>query len=107
MIKLGIEPIKQQAWHLQVKDKVKISKRPIDKMSIAEIYDMYENKKFLCDECGSSLGKIDFSLKDHILHMINPKQIWCCEDCVIKNMKSENFIGMVETKENNYQLNNI
>jgi hypothetical protein len=78
------EPIKQDAWYFQIKDEIPHSKRPIDKKPIAEILQMYRGRKFLCDTCGKELiGKIDFSIEDHIAHMINPIILWSCEDCII------------------------
>lgn len=55
MDKLFLEPIRQETWYLQIKDEISHSKRPIDKMSIAEILQMYRERKFLCDTCGKQL----------------------------------------------------
>jgi hypothetical protein len=107
MKQLGIEPIKQKAWHLQIKDEIKISKRIIDEMSIAQIRKMYLDKKFICDVCGGSLGKIDFSLEEHVIHMINAGIIWSCDDCIIKDIKNGRVLGMTETKAKKWQSNNI
>jgi hypothetical protein len=88
------EPIKQEAWHIQLKDKRLSGKRPIDKMSIAQILRMYEERKFLCDTCGKELvGKNVCSLKDHIAHLINPKVLWSCEDCLIDDFKNGRIIA--------------
>lgn len=104
---LHFQPIKQEAWYLQIKDEIQTSKRPIDKMSIAEILKMYENKKYLCDTCNKELGKNEFTLNDHIAHLINPIIHWSCEDCIIKDMKQGNIIGATkEPKPERWQSNN-
>ena len=88
--------IKQEAWYLQIKDKICSSKRPIDKMPIAKILQMYEQRAFLCDTCGKELGRTDFSLEDHIAHMINPLILWSCEDCLMDDMKNGRVIGAID-----------
>jgi hypothetical protein len=90
---LFLEPTKQEAWHLQLKDKRFSSKRSIDKMSIAQILRMYEERKFLCDTCGKELGLTEFSLIDHTIHLINPLILWSCEDCIIFDIKNGNMIA--------------
>jgi hypothetical protein len=87
------EPIKEEAWHLQLKDKRLSGKRPIDKMSIAQVLQMYEERKFVCDTCGKELGRTEFSLIDHTLHLINPLIFWSCEDCIISDIKNGNVIA--------------
>lgn len=105
---LYFQPIKQEDWYKQIKDRIVNSKRPIDKMSIKEINQMYENKKFLCDDCGKELEKSDIPLEDHISHLINPMVLWSCEDCIIKCMKNGNVIGATEEpKPDQWQLDNI
>ena len=104
---LHIKPIQQEAWHLQIKDEIFTSKRLIDKMSTEEILKMYQNKQFLCDTCGKELGKSEFTLEDHIAHMINPMIIWSCEDCIIKYMKQHNIIGTTEHNLKQWQIENI
>lgn len=101
MENLASESIPQIAWYLQIKDEMPHSKRPIDKMTTAEIVDMYEQKNFLCDTCGKELGKCDFSLQDHVIHLINPMILWSCEDCLINDVKNSRIIG--STKEPNPQ----
>ena len=105
---LRFEPIEQEAWYLQIKDELPTSKRTIDKMSIAEILTMYDNKKFLCDTCDKELGKYSFSLEDHIAHMINPIIVWSCEDCLMRDVKQGNIIGSTkEPKPELWQTENI
>lgn len=103
---LSFEPVKQQAWHLQIKDEILTSKRTIDKLSIKQINLMYENKKFLCDDCGDKFEKLDISLADHILHLINPSIFWSCDDCIITCMKEGRVIASSEPKPEQYQLDN-
>ena len=91
---LSLEPIKQEAWHLQLKDKRQSGKRPIDKMSTAQVLQMYRERKFLCDTCGKELvGRVDFSLEDHIVHLINPIMLWSCEDCIMDDYKNGRVIA--------------
>ncbi len=90
------EPIKQEAWYLQIKDEIPHSKRPIDKMSIADVLHMYRERKFVCDTCGKELGKIDFPLEEHIAHMINPIILWSCEDCIMSDIKNGRVIAATD-----------
>lgn len=104
---LHFQPIKQEAWHLQIKDKIQTSKRPIDKLSIAEIRKMYQENMFSCDTCGKKFEKNNFTLEEHITHLINPIVLWSCEDCIIKDLKNGNVIGATEpdsTKTNNFDF---
>lgn len=96
MENLSIEPIKQEAWYLQIKDQIVSSKRSIDKMPIAVILHMYKHKKFLCDTCGKELGRIDFSLDDHIAHLVNPLILWSCEECLVDDMKNHRVIAELD-----------
>lgn len=90
------EPVKQQAWHMQIRNQISSSKRVIDKMPIAKILQMYEQRQFLCDTCGKELGRVDFSLVDHITHMINPSILWSCEDCLVADMKNQRTIAALD-----------
>jgi hypothetical protein len=96
--KLHLRPAPQIAWHLQIKERVARSKRQIDKMSIAEIAKMYKDGNLLCDTCGKSLGKFDFMLEDHIIHLINPSFVWSCEDCIINDIKNDRIIAETPDK---------
>lgn len=88
------EPTKQAAWHLQFNDKRQSHKRSIDKMSIAQVLQMYEEHKFLCDTCGTELiGRNELSLIDHIVHLINPMILWSCEGCIMDDLKNGRVIG--------------
>jgi hypothetical protein len=91
-------PIPQIAWYLQIKDKIPRSKRRIDKMTTAEIGEMYRNKKFLCDTCSKELGKCNFTLEEHILHLINPMVLWTCEDCLMEDMRNDRVIASMSSK---------
>lgn len=102
---LHFQPIKQEAWYLQIKDEIQTSKRLIDKMSIAEILKMYQNKKYLCDTCNKELGKNEFTLDDHIAHLINPIIYWNCEDCIITDIKNGKIFATTETTTK-WQSNN-
>ena len=105
---LHCKPNKQESWYIQIKDEIQTSKRSIDKMSIKEINQMYDNKKFLCDDCGKELEKSDISLEDHISHMINPMVIWSCEDCIIKCVKDGRVIASTKEPEpEQWQVDNI
>lgn len=95
---LHIEPIKQEAWHIQIKDEIKNSKKTMDKLSLFEIRKMYQEREFLCDNCGKKLEKCDFTLEEHILHVINPLYYWCCEDCFQSDLRSDRIISIGEEK---------
>jgi hypothetical protein len=92
------EPIRQEAWYLQIKDEILRSKRPIDSMPIAEVLQMYRERKFVCDTCGKDLvgRSTDISLEDHIAHIINPVVLWSCEDCIMSDINNERVMGATE-----------
>jgi hypothetical protein len=87
---LSCIPIPQVAWHLQIKEKIARSKRTIDQMSINDIAMMYNDGKLICDTCGK---KFNFTLEDHITHLINPSIVWSCEDCIFDDMKNGRIIA--------------
>ena len=103
---LNIKPAKQIPWYLQIKDNIIYSKRIIDELSIKEINQMYKSKKFLCDDCGKELEKSDIPMDDHISHLINPRVIWSCEDCIIQCMKNGNVIASNEPEPESWQTEN-
>lgn len=98
MHNLSCEPIKQQQWFKQIRDEIANSKRPIDKMSIAEIRKMYQERKFLCDSCGKQFDKCEYTLEEHIIHLINPSYFWSCEDCFQNDLRNDRIIAMPEEK---------
>jgi len=105
---LHFQPIKQEAWYLQIKDEISNSKRPIDEMSIAEIRKMYQENIFSCDTCGKKFEKNNFTLDEHITHLINPIVLWSCEDCIMKDLKQGNIVGATEEPEpNQWQSENV
>jgi len=105
---LHFQPIKQEAWYLQIKEKIPNSKRPIDKMSIAEIRKMYQENNFVCDTCGNKFERNNFTLEEHITHLINPIVLWSCEDCIMKDLKQGNIVGATEEPEpNQWQSENV
>ena len=65
-------------------------------MSVAEIRKMYQDNAFVCDTCGHGFTKNNFTLEEHITHLINPIVLWSCEDCILKDMKQGNIIGASE-----------
>lgn len=103
---LYTSPIKQEAWYKQIRKEIENSKRPIDKMSIAEINKMYEEGKFLCDTCGKEMIGSKILLKDHILHLINPSILWCCEDCYQSDLRNDRIIAMEESHPESWQEQN-
>lgn len=108
LTKLLPHPIKQQSWYKQIADSISICSRPIDKMSTLEISKMYQSRKFLCDTCNKELGRCDFTLEDHILHLINPLILWSCDDCIQKDLRSGNIFGMTEElTPHKWQMNGI
>lgn len=105
---LDFKPIKQQAWYLQIKENISNSKRSIDKMSIAEIRKMYQENNFNCDTCGKKFEKNNFTLEEHITHLINPIVLWSCEDCIVHDLKQGNVLGSTEEpKFEKWQTENI
>lgn len=101
------EPIKQEAWHRQVKEEIGKERRPIDKMSTYEIdkmstyeiVQMYKDQKFVCDSCGkelSELQKRNITLEGHIIHIINPLHWWACDDCFRDDLRNNRVIAMTD-----------
>ncbi len=96
--KIHVKSIPQVAWYLQIKERVARSNRTIDKMSINDIAGMYRNGNLLCDTCGKTLGRFDFTLEQHIIHLINPSFVWSCEDCILDDMKNGRIISQISDK---------
>jgi hypothetical protein len=106
--KLHWTPSKQEQWYLQVRDDIIKSKRPIDKMSRKEINEMYTEGKFLCDSCGKKFDKTNYTLKEHVIHLIDPLYYWICEDCFQSDLRNNRIIAMSEEpKPENWQIKNI
>lgn len=104
--KLFTNPIKQEAWYKQIRGRIEKSKRPIDKMSVKEIRKLYQEKRFLCDTCGKEIQKCNFTLEDHIIHLINPSVLWCCEDCYQNDLRNGKIIGMISSATDSWQDEN-
>jgi len=94
------EPLQYEPWykqHTRIIEEVTKYERPIEKMSIAEIAEMYEKREFLCDSCGKILrGKDKCTLKEHILHLIDPFYEWCCEDCFQQDLRKGRIVAIQE-----------
>lgn len=90
---ISTKPIPKIAWYYQIREKISESIRPIDKMTTVELITMYQEKRFSCDTCGKIFDKCNFSLVDHITHLINPSVLWSCEDCLISDMKNGRIIA--------------
>jgi len=91
--------MKQAPWIEQRKtliDEYHAQIKPIDRMSFAEISRMYDENNFLCDVCGKKLGKCNYTLKDHIFHLIHPTFQWSCEDCFQDDLRNDRIIAMEE-----------
>jgi len=95
--KLSMEPIPQIAWYLQIKDEMPKSKRPLDKMPIAQIKEMYEAGFIQCDMCGKKLKitSCKYNLTEHIIHLINPHTFWSCEGCYLQDKREGRIIAEV------------
>jgi hypothetical protein len=80
---LVAEPVKQPPWYLQIQIQIAKSKRPTDRMSIAQSYKIFEEEKFLCDDCckPNDLGWAPTVL-EHVIHITNPVTRWACGDCM-------------------------
>ena len=51
-------------------------------------------RKFLCDTCGEKIeGKNNCTLKEHILHLINPSYLWSCEACFQDDLRNNRIIA--------------
>jgi hypothetical protein len=97
MIELFRKSIPQIAWYLQIRDKIPKSFRLIDKMATWEIGEMYRQQFFFCDTCWNEYGyPINYSMEHHILHLINPKILWSCEECSDDDFKSGRVIGVAK-----------
>jgi len=94
---LHVEKVPQVAWWKQ-QDRSK-SIKPIDKMPIAEISRMYESGFVLCDTCGKNMliSECKFTLRDHIIHMINCNSLWSCEVCYLEAKLKGEIIGECES----------
>lgn len=94
MVIFFAEPVKQEPWYLQIRSNIVKSNRPIDKMTIAELYKMYREEKFLCDDCGNPL-KLGWqpTLEEHIIHIINPLTGWACGDCMDQMRKEGRILA--------------
>ncbi|HET8794611.1 MAG TPA: hypothetical protein VFM31_12510, partial [Nitrososphaeraceae archaeon] len=51
-----------------------------------------------CDTCTKELGKCNFTLEEHILHLINPMVLWTCEDCLMEDMRNDRVIASMSSK---------
>ena len=77
-------PVKQQEWFKQYLEDNHTFIRTIDRLSTAEIADLYERGMFACDKCGKELqiNRLNRDdMKIHVLHVINKAILLCCEDC--------------------------
>ena len=45
---------------------------------------MYDKNESICDDCGKPFDANNLSLKDHIMHMINPMYYWSCTACLVE-----------------------
>lgn len=85
----------QIAWWKQIKDELPKSKKPMDKMPIREIMELYKSGFILCDSCGKKMKITDckYDLTEHIIHMINPMALWSCEGCYLQDKRQGRIIG--------------
>ncbi len=88
------KPPKQVAWHINIHEKMSKSKRIIDSMSQGEIYEMYKNREFICDDCGEKISNTHLlPIDEHIIHLIDPSDYWVCEGCTQKDFHNKNVIA--------------
>jgi hypothetical protein len=96
--KIFSKPLKPESWYKQytrIIEEMTRRERPIDKLTIAEIGKMYEERNFLCDSCGKKIeDKNICTLKEHILHLIDPFYEWCCEECFQQDLREGRIIAM-------------
>lgn len=90
--------IPQLAWHLQQPEALKQSKKPMDKMPLAEIIKLYERGVVLCDSCGKEMeiSECAYTLIEHIVHLINPNTMWSCEGCYLEDKRKGKIIAECE-----------
>ena len=97
MTELFRKKILQEAWWKQ--NDYSKSLKPTDKMPIAEIVKMYESGFVVCDICGKKieLDGSNYTVLDHILHIINSSILWFCDGCVLECKRKGQFIGECES----------
>lgn len=74
--------------------------RIIDSMTYSEIYEMYDKEDYRCDTCGRPLkddGELHISIKDHVIHLLNPSIIWSCIGCINNDFKKRRVIMTTST----------
>lgn len=100
---LTIAPAKKiPFWMIISKDVAQSNyHKPILEYTIRDIATMYEKEEFICDTCGNPLGKINFSLWDHISHLINPLILWSCDNCIEKDRKEGKIIAESSSNSTN------
>lgn len=92
---LHSKPPKQEAWHKQVSKNMNKSQRIIDTMSQGEIYQMYKNKEFVCDDCGKQIPNVHLiPIEQHMIHLIDPTCHWVCETCTDDDLENDKVIAM-------------
>ena len=105
MKNLTVEHVPQVAWYKQIKDEISKGHRIIDQYSIKDIDDMYRDKMFICDLCGACIDGSNFSLSDHIIHLINPMVHWSCDNCIGRDLKNGVIIAASEVVQGGTQKN--
>ena len=91
---LRIKPPKQEPWHSHINEKMSNSKRIIDTMSQNEIYQMYTDREFVCDDCGVKISNVHtLSITEHIIHLIDSTSYWVCGICERKDFENNRVIA--------------
>lgn len=66
-------------WHIESKAGLEKNSRTIDRMTLTEIKEMYDEQYLQCDMCTRKLERYPFTAGDHVQHVINPDIWWKCE----------------------------
>jgi hypothetical protein len=94
MVTLERIPIKQQEWWKQIFPHIKECRRAMDRLSIAEIIELYSKNRILCANCGKELDiPPNWEPIHHIINLINPMTGATCDDCMYKLYKTGNILA--------------
>jgi len=87
--------IKQQEWWKQIHPKIEKCRKAMDRLSMAEIIELYSRNKILCADCGKEMDITNSEWKpiDHIINLINPSTGSTCDDCMYYLYKTGNILA--------------
>jgi len=97
---ISIQDIKVEGWikqFLEHYDRPHIRfVRRTDRMTINEIFRLYNQNIIPCDSCEKNipLTNSKLTLEQHVIHAINPRCLWTCEECLQEDIKNKRIIGI-------------